>query len=176
MQVELVAEVGLTARHRTAIAALLHTCFPDYPGDQLFYPQPPHFRLLSWSKDLLTGHLAGIVRAICVGGRPLTIYGVADLCTDPAWTGQRIGTQLLNRLEELARLQGISFLMAMAADEDFYLGNGFRVLDIPCKWLAFMNGRSLGLFQRRPPSGLMVKPLGDLPWPEGEVDLLGPLF
>jgi GNAT superfamily N-acetyltransferase len=175
-QVELIAEVNLSARHRNAISLLLNDCFPDYPGDQLFYPQPPHFRLLTWAGEQLSGHMAGIIRAIRVAGRPITIFGIADLCTDPAWTGQRIGSLLLNRMEELATLQGISYVMAMAVDEEFYLKSGYQIIDVRCTWLAYLQGRSLGLFQRTPPSGLMVKCLGQQAWPEGDVDLLGPLF
>jgi len=174
--VELIAEVNLSARHRTAIAAMLKDCFPAYPGDQLFYPQPPHFRLLTWAGEKLTGHLAGIIRAIRVAGKPFTIFGVADLCTDPEWTGQRIASLLLSRLEELAGMQGASFVMVMAADEEFYRKSGYQSIDVRCTWLAYLQGRSLGLFQRTPPSGLMVKCLGAQSWPDGDVDLLGPLF
>lgn len=174
--IELVTEIQMTPRHRSAIVSLLHQSFPDYPDHQIFYPQPPHFRLLAWREDSLVGHLAAILRSVMTGGKSITILGIADLCTDPAYTGQRIASRLLNRIEELALRQGIPFLMAMAANPEFYLHHKFLPIEVRCTWLAFMNGRSLGLFQRTPPSGLVVKPVGDMAWPPGDIDLLGPLF
>lgn len=176
-RIELVAEVSMSNANREAIAKLLLDRFPDYPGDQLFYPQPPHFRLLHWFEGTrLTGHLAGVIRSIRVGSQIFTIYGLADLCTDREWSGKRIANALIEQAEYLARMQSVPFLMAMTESPDFYEKSGFQTMESRCKWLAFMEGKSLGVFHRIPPYGLMVKATGEYSWPDGDVDLMGPLF
>ncbi len=175
-RIELIPEVSLTHSNHIAISQLLGASFPDYPGDRIFYPQPPHFRLLHWYNNQLTGHLAGIIRAIRVGGQPFIIYGLADLCTDLDWSGTRIASSLIAKVESIAYENSIPFLMTMATSPDFYEKSGFQLMDTRCKWLAFMDGNSLGLFQRTPPLGLMVKSTGSLSWPMGDVDLMGSLF
>lgn len=174
--IEVVAEYALIDKHRQAIRELLSKSFPSYPAEELFYPQPPHFRILHWTGERLTGHVSGVIRAIKAAGRPMTILGLADLCIDKEWVGRRIASQLIEHMAYIARAQQLPFLMVMAATPELYGKNGFQQLDVRCTWLAYLDGRSLGLFQRTPPSGLMVKSLGDQAWPEGPVDLLGPLF
>lgn len=107
---------------------------------------------------------------------PVQVMGVADLCIAADRTGNGVATHLLQQLELLARSNEIPFLMAMALNPELYVKTGFRAIEVRCIWLSFLNGRSLGLFQRTPPAGLMVKPISHLEWPEGEVDLMGPLF
>jgi hypothetical protein len=175
-KIELIPEFSLSDSNREAISQLLIASFPAYPKDRIFYPQPPHFRLLHWYNQQLTGHLAGIIRAIRIGGQSLSIYGLADLCTDQDWSGTRIANSLIGQVELLAQKNAIPFLMTMASSPEFYEKAGFQLIDTRCKWLAFMDGNSLGLFQRNPPSGLMVKSTSTFSWPSGEVDLMGPLF
>lgn len=174
--VEKVSEPDLRPDQKIAISALLRECFPEYPNDRIFYPQPPHLRLLHWEGGRLTGQVGVVLREIRVGEASLQVMGVADLCTSTDRAGLGVATRLLRQMEDLARSSGIPFLMAMALNPELYVKMGFYAIDVRCIWLSFLNGRSLGLFQRTPPAGLMVNPLSDLKWPDGEVDLMGPLF
>lgn len=175
-KVEKLSEPELRPDQRTAISELLRECFPEYPGDRIYYPQPPHLRLLHWEGTRLTGQAGIVLREIRVGDIPLQIMGVADLCTSSDRSGLGVATLILEHMVAVARAGRIPFLMAMALHPELYLKVGFRALDVRCTWLAYLHGRSLGLFQRTPPAGLMVKPVGDMEWPDGAVDLMGPLF
>jgi GNAT superfamily N-acetyltransferase len=174
--IKVVYEIDLMAGERASISNLLQQSFPSYPEGKIYYPQPPHFRMLCFDGDRLIGHLAGILREILIAGNPSLVLGLVDLCIDHEWVGQRLASELIESIELKAKSQGIEFLMAMTADPAFYEKNGFHTIESKCIWLSFLGGKSLGLFKRIPPSGLMVKPISNEPWPEGEIDLLGPLF
>jgi hypothetical protein len=176
VNIALIQEIELTASQRSAIQGLLLQSFPSYPAGKLFYPQPPHFRLLSWSDDRLIGHLAGTLREVVVHGQAILIVGLVDLCIDHEWVGNRQATRLIEAMAALALQQEVKYLLAMTDDPVFYEKSGFVPVDTRCTWLAYMHGKSLGLFKRHPPAGLMVKALTKAPWPEGELDLMGPLF
>lgn len=170
------SETDLCAEDRRAISVLLRASFPEYPEERIYFPQPPHTRLLHWEGRELTGHLGIVIRDIRVGGNAFQVMGVADLCTAADRVGEGVATRLLEQMETLARSCSIPFLMAMALTSGLFSKVGFRPIDVRCTWLAYLNGRSLGLFHRTPPSGLMVKSVGAVDWPEGDVDLMGPLF
>jgi predicted N-acetyltransferase YhbS len=174
--IKVVYEIDLKADDRASISRLLQQSFPSYPDGKIYYPQPPHFRILCFQENRLIGHLAGVLREILIAGNPFLIVGLVDLCIDHEWVGQRLASELIEIVVQKASDQNIEFLVAMASDPDFYEKNGFQPIESKCIWLSFLGGKSLGLFKRHPPSGLMVKSIGSEPWPEGELDLLGPLF
>lgn len=176
VKIELIQEIQMTESQRKAIQQLLLQSFSTYPDGKLYYPQPPHYRILSWIDDRLIGHLAGVLREVVVGDRSILIGGLADLCIDHDWVGNRLASRMIAYMESLTMSQGVPYLMAMTNDPVFYEKSGFTSIDTRCTWLAYMHGKSLGLFKRQPPAGLMIKALTKEPWPEGELDLMGPLF
>ncbi len=158
------------------IAALLSEAFPDYPPGQSYYKQLPHFRLLAWRESRLVGHLAVEHRLISNDGRPLRIFGIADLCVAADHQHKKIASCLLLELETLGRVNGIEFLVLLAKDHELYLRNGFQAVDNPCQWLMVQRFRTLGVVRRSLGGSLLVKPLGDRAWSGGVVDFLGHVF
>lgn len=170
------SEVDLTHHERVAISTLLHNSFDQYPAGKIFFPQPPHFRVLGWSGEQLVGHLGGVIREVAVGDRHLVVMGVCDLCVDPALQRQRWASMLLDRLEALAVINGIQYILAVTGEVAFFTGRGFQSIDPRCTWLAYLDGKSLGLYRRHLRGDIHVKCLSQGIWPEGDLDLLGPMF
>lgn len=169
-------EIDLTDHERAAISGLLQHSFEQYPAGKIYFPQPPHFRVLGWSGDLLIGHLGGMIREVAVGNSRLLVMGVCDLCVDPAMHRQRWASMLLDRLESLAAANGIQYVVAISREMDFFQDRGFQSIDPRCIWLAYLDGRSLGLYRRHLGGDIHVKCLSKGAWPDGELDLLGPMF
>lgn len=171
----MVEEFRLTAPTRQQIAALLKEGFGVYPNDRSFYKQLPGFRFLAWDRAVLVGHLAAEFRIVNVGGNILPIFGVADLCVTPSRQQERIATQMLEQLEQLADSSGIEFILLTGSEPNVYQGMGFQRLERECRWLLINNLTTLGVI-RRSVNNIMIKPLGDRGWPEGEIDFLGHIF
>lgn len=175
MKIERIEEYALGAAVRTQIIALLREGFGVYPEDRSFYKQLPCFRFLAWDADTLIGHLAAEFRIIRVGQTSLPIFGVADLCVTATRRKERIATQMLTQLEALAPPAGVEFILLTGSEPDVYQGMGFQRIERSCRWLFINNLSSLGVI-RRSVSNIMIKPLGDRSWPEGEIDFLGHIF
>ena len=176
MEIRQLEEFALGEQERQAIQQLLGDCFPDYPADRIYYKQLPDFRLLAWENDRLVGHLPVEHRMIDVGGMAARIFGIADFCVAGDFQHRGLGTQLLNRLEQLGKEHAVDFLLLLASRHEVYLHNGFQLVQNPCRWLIIHDHRSLGVSHRRLPETLLVKALGSKPWREGVVDLLGHIF
>ena len=175
MRIDRQEEFLLPKKTKKAISALLHSCFPGYPTNQIYYKYPPSFRYLVWDDQDLIGHMGVVTRLISHQGDLYPIFGIMDLCIAPAHQQKKLGSQLLRELESLGRDSDIDFILLVAKEYDLYLNNGFRRVDNLCKWLILSDNKTLGLVQRPLPD-LMVKPLQLKKWPIGKIDLMGPLF
>lgn len=175
MNIQRIEEHELTTAVRDQIGKLLQEGFGVYPEGRSFYKQLPDFRFLAWDGDALLGHLAAEYRVVNVGGTVLPIFGVADLCVTPSRQQERIATQMLARLEELAGAAGVDFILLTGSEPNVYKGMGFIRLERECCWLLINNLKTLGVI-RRTVNNIMIKPLGDRSWPAGEIDFLGHIF
>lgn len=175
MRIERLEEYQLTTTVREQIAALLKEGFGVYPEGRTFYKQLPGFRYLVWDGAVLLGHLAAEFRIVNVGGELLPIFGVADLCVTPSRQQERIATQMLAELENLAQDTVVEFILLTGSEPNVYQGMGFERLERSCRWLLINNLSTLGVI-RRSVNNIMIKCLGDRPWPEGEIDFLGHIF
>ncbi|MDX1666510.1 MAG: GNAT family N-acetyltransferase [Saprospiraceae bacterium] len=176
MKTERIEEFKLSRQLRSTIANLLRDCFRGYPEGYSCYHQLPNFRYLVWSKDKLIGHMAVIHRLINNAGRRVSIFGISDLCVATDYQHRKIASSLLERLNALGEQWNIDFLLLLAKDHELYEAHGFELVELDGRWLIISNSRSLGLARRRLPGTLMVKPLGDKKWQDGEIDFLGHLF
>ncbi|MBK7343971.1 MAG: GNAT family N-acetyltransferase [Saprospiraceae bacterium] len=116
------AEFDLGQDEVVAIARLLHASFEDYPVDKIYFPQPPHVRVLGWEKNQLVGHVAGVIREVLVGDHHMVILGVADLCVEADRLRQKIATVLVQQLEAIADKRGI-FSGGSVRREGFFSGD-----------------------------------------------------
>lgn len=70
----------------------------------------------------------------------------------------------------------MDFIILFADDSRLYDRNGWVRTGNPCTWVKIHDHRTLGLAKAEDTGALMVKAIGEQPWPEGEVDLLGHVF
>jgi GNAT superfamily N-acetyltransferase len=168
-----VAEVDLEAALARQLAELLRECFPGYP-DRAYFKLPPHLRLLAHADDELVGQLAVELRMIRVADQVFRTLGVVDLCVRPDVRSQGVASLLLDEVLTLARHS--DFVILFADDDRLYGRNGWVRVDNPVTWLKVHEHTTLGLAEKVVPGVMMVRPTGTVPWPPGDVDLLGHLF
>ncbi|HSG88948.1 MAG TPA: GNAT family N-acetyltransferase [Pseudomonadales bacterium] len=174
---DLVDDFRLSPDQHAELRALLGRCFPDedYMRTRSYYKQLSTRRLLARDGDLLVGHLGLEHRAMRLPTGPAQVFGVVDVAVLPERQGQGIASRLLEQVEALGRTHGIEFVVLFASDDRLYARNGYRHPANELSWLMIHEHETLGV-AREPVEELRVKALGDRPWPDGHVDLLGHLF
>jgi len=176
MKLHRVEEFQMSSANHEKVQALLQLSFEDYPSKQNFLHQKPTFRYLLLKDKVLIGHLAVDHRIIQLAGKPITIFGITDLCVHKDYQHKKSATKMVQALESLAVEHQIDALMLFTNLFDFYGKLGFTQQNNKCRWLLVQNHVSLGVARRSLENCLMVKLLSDIFWTEGEVDLLGGVF
>ena len=156
------------------LRGLLCTCFTR-EQDQVFrerryFSEPPRRRWLARHEGELVAHLAAHEKTFESGEGPIRVLGIAEVCVAPACRRQG----LVGRMLELAHAYGMSqgfdvaFLFGLA---QHYRSSGYRSV--------------ANLLRETPPTGTpiekvfpdaMMRPLGSSAWPDGIIDLRGPVF
>jgi len=168
------AEIGADLSRR--LQSLLQACFPGYPG-RSYFKLPPHFRYVAMTGGGAVAAQMGVeFRVIRVGGTVLRTFGVVDLCVAEGQRSRGLAGALLAEVTELARSCGMAFVVLFADDDRLYARHGWARVANRCSWVRINDHVTLGLARQADPGAMMVKALGEQPWPEGEVDLLGHLF
>lgn len=177
MEVQRIEEYMIGADLKASIRGLLSVCFPQYPENQTFIGQAPHFRMLLFQHTgYLTGHIAVGFRRVNNGGKIVSVFALSDVCVHPDFQQRGGGTRLLTAIEALGRQFQIPFLLLISAEPAWYAHRGFVPVNEPLKWLVIRNGHSLGVVSRRVTDALMVKPISEETWLPGSVDFLGSIF
>jgi predicted N-acetyltransferase YhbS len=174
MQIDLIAEMDLTAADDAAIAALLARAFSPAFGGKSFFNQRHHLRVVARDPDIV-GHLALAFRSVNLSGRQFDIAGLAEVGTAPDRRGQGIAGALLQAAIAASRRSLASFVL-LFGDAGLYSAAGFRAVPNPVRHLAFTDHGMRDVQVLQDPS-LMVLPLRDAGWDDGaEVDLMGHMF
>jgi predicted N-acetyltransferase YhbS len=103
-------------------------------------------------------------------------FGVVDLCVRHDQRSRGLAAQLLAELTSFARSCGMAFIVVFADDDRLYARNGWARVTNRCTWVKIHDHVTIGLARQEDPEVMMVKALGEQPWPDGDVDLLGHLF
>jgi GNAT superfamily N-acetyltransferase len=170
-----VAEAELGEDLRQQAQALLQASFAEYPS-RSYFKLPPHFRYLAMADGKLAAQMGVELRVIRVGADVVRTFGVVDLCVSQSERSSGLASRLLAEVTEYARSCGMDFVILFADDSRLYDRNGWVRAANPCSWLQINGHRTLGLTIAQDTNALMVKAIGEQPWPEGDVDLLGHLF
>jgi predicted N-acetyltransferase YhbS len=176
MFIQRIEEYKIPGAVHRQIGALLEASFSGYPKGRTYYKQLPAFRYLVWESEQLVGHMAVDHRLMSVGGLPVKVFGVIDLCVAGSHQRNKLATRLLQELEQLGSQCHIDFIILMAQHHPLYESNGFQSVNNNCKWLLIQDNQSLGVIHRKMKQALMVKPLKEKDWPEGLVDFMGHIF
>ena len=171
-----VAEPEIGADLSGRLRSLLQACFPGYP-DRSYFKLPPHFRYVAMTGGGdIAAQLGVEFRVIRVGGTVLRTFGVVDLCVAEGQRSRGLAGTLLAEVTALARSCGMAFVVLFADDDRLYARNGWARVANRCSWLRINDHVTLGLAGPEDTGVMMVKAVGEQPWPEGDVDLLGHLF
>lgn len=170
-----VPEPELSAERESQLQSLLQACFPDYPN-RAYFKLPPHFRYVATKDDAAVAHLGVELRIIRVGDAVLRTFGVVDLCVHENARSHGLATRLLAELTTYAQDCRIDFIILFADDERVYTRNGWVRVDSPLSWVKINEHRTIGLATDVTPHELMARPVGQLSWPTGPIDLLGHVF
>lgn len=178
MRIERIEEYFLTKKTHEAIHSLLLEGFGQYPAGRDFFRQLPAFRLLVWSdQQELIGHMAVEHRLVNNQGQLVRIFGIADFTVAISHRNQGIGTNLLHILTDLGHTCEVDFLLLLAHNSgSVYQRQRFVAVDAQCKWLLIQQDQSLGVLNRFIEGSLMIKPISNLSWKEGNLDFLGHIF
>lgn len=151
--------------------------------DKLAYanedPNDPILKGVEWSSsdwmalgmlgDQLIAQLCLLKREILVGNQAIIVAGVGGVATHPEWQKRGFASQLLNasKIFMSADLQ-VPFGLLLCADEKkhFYAGCGWQPVAQALQYHQDGQRRTL-------PTLVMVQPLSDQTWPDGEIDLCG---
>ncbi|WP_063302614.1 GNAT family N-acetyltransferase [Pseudovibrio sp. W64] len=177
LSIHVFKEDEIDRQREAGIATLLGQCFPQVFEGRTFFKQLPHFRLIVEERDEIIGQVGVDHRVIKVGEQRLKIYGLIDLCVTEERRNQGIASTLLQAAENLAMRADVDFIVLFADDGSLYRKHGFlNVSPALTKWLAIEDVASAMLLERDLSECFMVKPVGDMRWPEGHIDMLGYLF
>jgi len=132
---------------------------------------PRHRFLFRAGDGRLIAHLAVHEKVISVGGASVAIGGVAEVCVHESARGRGYVRQLLEHAhrELLESDIGFAFLFG---DGDIYGSSGYRHVLAPIRRLNHLTNEHETSVRQ----DALVKPLTEMPWPEGPIDLRGPFF
>ena len=174
MMIRTFAEPMLPPALQDQLRPLLGDAFPGFFNGRIYVKQQPHFRIIMVNEGEVVGQVALDYRVIRIGAEVVRICFVIDLCVRKDRRRQGIGSKLLAEAETQARQAGVSFIVLMADLHDFYGRQGFlRIQGGLTRWLAIEDRASHSLKEEDLADQLMAKPLTEIGWPKGPIDLLG---
>ena len=180
MEFTLLNEYQIDQKTSTQINALLKKCFSDaeYAGRD-YFKQLPHLRLLAIENGQVIGQLGIDHRVMNLNDEAVRIFGVIDLCVDPEFRGQGIGSTLLTELESLAKkhVAKIDFLFLVTDTPAIYRNHGFKTTNVETQWLKIDQHNTLGVgTEKIQDAYFMVKEISGKQWKDGRLDMLGYMY
>lgn len=177
MLIEKIEEYAINIEIKQKIHELLQTSFGQFPEDRIFLKQVPSFRLLVWEGDILIAQCAIVFRTISLDKTPFRIFGIMDLCVDEDYQNKKIGRRVLKQIERIAEESNIDFILLFGGTQDFYLQNGFQLVENDCRWVLMKDYTTMGIMTRQIPETLLIKSISDKRWNENALlDLMGFIF
>ncbi|MBL7261048.1 GNAT family N-acetyltransferase [Paractinoplanes lichenicola] len=168
-------EAEIDSSLHLALQGLLGACFPGYP-ERSYFKIPPHFRYVVSDGPAVVAQLGVELRVIRVGEQVLRTFGVVDVCVREDRRGRGLASRLLDEVVGYAGGCGMDFVILFADDDGLYRRHGFARVDNPLTWVKINEHHTIGLAQAVTPHEMMVRPVGEMVWPTGEIDLLGHVF
>ena len=175
MVIEQIAEWHLTGTDEAQIAGLMALCFDTDFGGRSYFKTRHHLRLVIRDAGQIVAHMALQCRAMRLGGRLITVAGLAEVATHPDHRGKGHAQALLQAAIGTAKAARADHLL-LFGDAKLYAAAGFRTVHNLMIFLE-LQGALTGVIKHELAEVLMVLPLGSADWDEtAELDLLGGLF
>lgn len=173
--VETIAEQDLRAEDDRQIADLLARCFTTDFGGRSYFMTRHHWRHVVRDQGQIVAHMAVQLRTMRLGGRLITVAGLAEVASAPEQRGKGLAQSLLQAAIARAKDSPAEYFLLMGT-AGLYAGAGFRPAKNPMIYVN-MRGATTADINREKAESLMVLPLRDRLWDDqAELDLLGPLF
>ena len=176
MRPEYIREPAVSERVDAELRELISGCFTQ-PSNAFFrerryaHEMPLHRYLLRDSRERLVAHVAVHEKRVGVGDVDIIIGGIAEVCVHETQRGRGVARQLLDEAHRGLVLEGINFAL-LFGEMRLYASSGYQPLAAVIRRLDIATQR----FESAPSQLALYKPLSERPWPEGAVDLRGPMF
>ncbi|HEY4102868.1 MAG TPA: GNAT family N-acetyltransferase [Polyangiaceae bacterium] len=176
LRLEYAREPDISAELDRELIELISTSF-DQPHNAFFktrryaQEQPLHRYMLRAANDRLAAHLAVHEKIISVAGKDMAIGGIAEVCVRASERGRGHVRHLLEQAHRGLLERGIEFSF-LFGDFGIYGSSGYLHVKAPIRRLNHLTKH----FEISPSQFALVKSLAARAWPEGSVDLRGPLF
>jgi GNAT superfamily N-acetyltransferase len=176
LELEYVREPDVPERLDRELRELISGCFPQ-PRNAFFSERryalemPGHRYLLRDEQGRLVGHLAIHEKRLSVDTLELSVGGVAEVCVHESQRGRGHARRLLERAHEDLRARGVPFAV-LFGEAELYISSGYLPLTAPIRRFDPETQR----YETAPSRVALHRPLLGQAWPEGLIDLRGPMF
>ena len=157
------------------LRSLFSTCFTGPHNErfkwQRFYSEMPQHRWLIREPGRVIAHAAMHDKSIGSAAGNFAIGGIAEVSVHPDFRGRGLVKQLLAAAHAAAAQRVVPFAF-LFGNRDVYRSSGYVPVKNP---LRFFDPDRNGCYVRLDDTALVAL-LGPTPWPEGEIDLRGPIF
>jgi predicted N-acetyltransferase YhbS len=174
-RIEYIPDAAVDALLDEQLRALLSTCFTGEHNarfkTQRFYSEMPQHRFLVREPGRVAAHAAFHYKMIGTPAGEFRIAAVAEVAVHPDYRGRGLVKELMAAGHEFCVGLGCQFGFLFGSHL-VYSSSGYLPVTNPLRYFDPVRGEWLV----RSVGAAMVKPLGATPWPEGEVDLRGPMF
>jgi GNAT superfamily N-acetyltransferase len=172
-EIKYIADQDVDAEMDRKIRGLLISCFPDQPvfTKQRFYHEMPAHRWYIMENDRMIAHVALHEKYINVNEKMLKTGGIAEVAVHPDARGRGYVRLLLQKAHNWQKNNGYSFSM-LFGDSRVYSSSGYVTIDNP--FLYYKHDKKEWVTEKI--DCAMVACLENEKWPQGLVDLAGPMF
>ncbi|MCC7351636.1 MAG: GNAT family N-acetyltransferase [Phycisphaerales bacterium] len=150
---------------------LLVLCFPATTQflEHRHFLEPPAHRWLLRDQSQLIGHVCLHRKFIGSAQGELKIGGIAEVCIHPDHRGRGLVRLMLNELHQWDKNSDFQMLFG---DERVYRSSGYRTVHNPLRYFDTTHQ----IWDYKPLAGTMIRPANKTNWPDGPIDLRGPVF
>lgn len=173
---EIVDEKNMTAELDARIREALRACFPDWQDifqeRRTWHSTPPIFSVVAKEGEKIIGHIAGVVRTITTTWNfRYNVVSIQGVCVLPEARHTGLAHQMLRMALDETAERGFLFAILYCKEHlvPFYTSQGWKLADDS---IVMWNQRDLPISMRS--NCPMYYELGDVPLPEGPLDVHSP--
>ena len=170
---EYVREPAISEPLDAQLRELFSACFRKefFRERRYAYQMPLHRYLLTGDGGQVLAHVAVHEKRIGVGSEELSVGGISEVCVHESLRGQGRAKELLDHAHRGLRERGFEFAM-LFGDGPIYGSSGYLPLVAEIRRF----DPTTQTFKSEPSAVARHKPLTDRAWPEGPIDIRGPMF
>jgi len=176
LPIEIVDENDLQPDEDQQIRDLLRLCFPDWSDifrqHRTWHSTPPIFSVIVRERGQIIGHIAVVVRTITTTWNfRYNVASIQGVCIAPDKRRTGLARHLLQETLREAASRGFLFAILYCKEllVPYYLSQGWKLADDS---IVMWNSRDLPISMRS--NCPMYHELGDVPFPEGPLDVHSP--